>query len=218
VTGSRSPSQSPASATVSVRQHRSDQTFGCVSTAVGRRADLPWAGIDRLVVTALHRAPGPGCKRGFAFPIRSLAPATRLSAREAPMGGSAPHASRQQIRRRCPQLMRNRALRAAANSGPPAGTQQRGSCEKRAPSALAPETRREQDFQGRSAMDWTTGAGTAGAEGVRRGGGTRSARYICHGRPCRSLARRRARRCDAPSLAFVFACPFLKRKQLWKVN
>ena len=29
----------------------SDQTFGPVSTAVGRRADLPRAGLDRLVVT-----------------------------------------------------------------------------------------------------------------------------------------------------------------------
>jgi hypothetical protein len=29
----------------------SDQTFGRASTAIGRRADLRWAGLDRLVVT-----------------------------------------------------------------------------------------------------------------------------------------------------------------------
>jgi hypothetical protein len=32
-------------------EYGSDRTFGCVSTTVGRRADLPWAGVDGPVVT-----------------------------------------------------------------------------------------------------------------------------------------------------------------------
>jgi hypothetical protein len=35
-------------------EHGSDRTFGLVSTAVGHRADLPWAGLERPVATPLQ--------------------------------------------------------------------------------------------------------------------------------------------------------------------
>jgi hypothetical protein len=36
-------------------EYGSDRTFGCVSTAVGRRAEVPWAGLYRL--GPIHRVP-----------------------------------------------------------------------------------------------------------------------------------------------------------------